>query len=736
MGVKVRVSGIVQGVGFRPYVYTLARELGLVGSVRNDAQGVEIILEGAMIETFLARFETELPPLSRIDTLHVTPCKTRNLHTFEIVASDASGGKNAPVSPDIALCDNCRAELQDPADRRYGYALINCTDCGPRYSITATVPYDRPNTSMARFEMCSKCAAEYADPRNRRYHAQPISCHECGPQLEYIEGALHVKASVAAIDAAADALKKGKIIALKGLGGFHLMCDATSEAAVQMLRSRKRRPTKPLAVMFATLPQLHRYADISDAEAALIDSKEKPIVLVRKNAPCTLAPSITPGIDRLGVFLAYTPLHVMLFARLEIPLVATSANHSDAPILRTLDELQSDLGGVVDGILTHERDIVNAVDDSVVQMLDRRPLVLRLARGFAPLTLPLPRRVSKTVLAVGAQQKNAIALAFGSTLVLSPHIGDLGSIEAFEYFERTVATFKRFYEIEPELIVHDLHPHYDTTRWAHAQGVATLGVQHHHAHIASVMFERSLEGVVLGFAFDGTGYGADGTIWGGEVLRCENGTYERLYHLRPFRLPGGDRVAREPRRSALGLLLEYFTHEEIRAFGLGGFSDSELEALFRSCENGVNSPYCSSMGRLFDAVASLAGLCDSVSYEGESGLMLEASASLKDVQPFAFYLDAGMIDFEPMLREILATRPDAKTVASRFIVTLGALMVQIAKQESLPVVLSGGVFQNITLLEQVTQAFEKEGIVWYLPERVSVNDGGLALGQIALALRQ
>ncbi len=737
--VTYSVTGIVQGVGFRPYVYGLARRCALKGYVLNDAMGVQIVLEGPAeaLAIFESRFFEALPPLARIDSCERRESAAEGLREFEIRSSDGdTAGRSTAVSPDMALCDACREEMRDPADRRYGYWLINCTDCGPRYSIVRTVPYDRPNTSMASFAMCDACRSEYEDPTNRRYHAQPLSCPDCGPKSYYREGGRETEGEQSLLSAV-EALRAGKIVAVKGLGGFHLMCDATREESVRTLRERKRRPSKPFAVMFPTLESVRECAVLSDAEAEALGSATRPVVLLRSRSS-RIAPSVAPGIDRLGAFLPYTPLHERLFDAVGVPLVATSANLSDAPIIRTEAELFEKLSGVFDGVWWHERKIVNACDDSVLQMLDHRPLMLRLARGYAPFTMRLPRPTDRRILAVGANQKNSIAIAFGETLILSPHIGDLGSVEAFGYFERTLETFKRFYDFEPDLIVCDKHPGYETARWARAQDVEVLEVQHQHAHILAAMAEYGMEEEVLGFAFDGTGYGDDGTVWGGEVLRCRGSEMARVASLRPFRLLGGEKAVREPRRSALGMLFECYDLETVLKLELPtvrAFERDEIRMLHAAWERGLNAPVSTSAGRLFDAVASLAGVCQRVSYEGESGLLLEAAAKVPDASG-AWPRSEGVIDWSNFVRKLAEYRTTPEAAAGALIGALAETMVVIARSEGLPVVLSGGVFQNRTLLERVIRRLDEEGVRYAIPSRVPVNDGCIALGQIWYALER
>ena len=740
---QLRISGIVQGVGFRPYVYTLATECALAGYVLNDAKGVTVVIEGGEegVEHFMARFASGLPPLARIDAMEQVALVPRDLSGFEIRKSGDGVGKSATVSPDMALCDNCLREMNDPADRRYGYWLINCTDCGPRYSITATVPYDRPNTSMRHFGMCPECRGEYEDPSNRRYHAQPISCHRCGPTLTYVQNG-NKGAGEAALKVAVEALGNGKIVAVKGLGGFHLMCDATSDAAVATLRERKRRPAKPFAVMFPDMEAIRSAAEVSEAEAAMIDSKEKPVVLLRRK-PSAISPFVAPEIGRLGVFLPYTPLHHRLFEMIDTPLVATSANLSDEPIIRSVEELQEKLGNVADGVLSHNREIINACDDSVLQMLGERPLMLRLARGIAPYTMTLSQPARRKILAVGGNQKNSIAIVFDDKVIVSPHIGDLGSLEAFEYFERTLETFKRFYDFEPDVIVCDKHPGYETSRWARHLGtqkgeVEIVEVQHHYAHLLAGMAEYGIGETVLGFAFDGTGYGDDGTIWGGEVFLADDRGYERLYSLKPFRLLGGEKAVREPRRVALGLLFECYSLDEVLRLELPtvkAFGEAEIRMLHAAWQKGLNAPLTSSMGRLFDGVASLLGICQEVSYEGESGLLLEAAVTTKEAEAFEMPLKQGVIDWSPMLRALVSGEIAPGEGASRFVATLSEMMVRIAKGQDKRVLLSGGVFQNRTLLERVVERFGSEKIPCVLPSKFPVNDGCIALGQAWFALR-
>ncbi|WP_456485438.1 carbamoyltransferase HypF [Hydrogenimonas sp.] len=746
------VTGVVQGVGFRPFVYRVAKKFGLKGHVCNTSSGVKIHIEGlrGAVETFLKYLETDAPPLAKIDSIAVEAQPLHGFADFEIVTSDDASEKSTSVSPDVSVCEMCLQEMHDPSNRRYRYPFINCTDCGPRYTITTTVPYDRPNTSMAKFEMCPACAEEYENKMDRRYHAQPISCFDCGPTLSLLDGAGQAVDCSDPLAACAERLKKGAIVAVKGLGGFHLMCDATNNEAVQRLRERKRRPIKPFAVMVKDLEMAKTLAEISDAEEALLVSRERPIVLLKKSTHYTLHTThlsgvVVPRIDRIGIMLPYTPLHELLFDMIDRPLVATSANLSDEPIIRASVVLVEKLGHIVDAILDHDRDIINACDDSVMQVVGGQPLWLRVARGIAPLTLPLKKPTRRKILAVGANQKNTIALAFADRIIVSPHIGDLNGIEAMEYFDRTVETFKRFYDFTPDIIAHDKHPGYETTKWTHQFKIQhptckIISVQHHYAHALAVMAEHGLRNEkVLAFCWDGTGYGDDGTIWGSEVLHADASECRRVVSLRPFRLLGGEKAIKEPRRVALELLFECFTLDEVLALEnptVDAFRPAEIRLLHQAWEKGINAPVTTSMGRLFDAVASLCGICQYLGFEGESGMRIEALARNVDAKPYPLPLEGGRLEWSHMIHEI-AHMPDTKVVASRFIATLVEMVFAVAsRMPDMPLLFAGGVFQNRTLVEHIVARCEAEGRTFYLPKKLSPNDGAVSLGQLWYALGQ
>ncbi len=741
----IKISGLVQGVGFRPFLYRLAHRYALTGSVHNTDAGVQLQIEGeaGQVECFVKAMHAELPPLARIDGLDRTSAVWHGYEEFTIGKTQGRDAKSALISADICVCEACLAEMQEPSNRRYNYPFINCTNCGPRYSIMQHLPYDREKTSMRFFTLCPACEREYVNPLDRRFHAEPISCFECGPSLRLLDrcGRLLSEGAVA-IEMAAHALQEGKILALKGLGGFHLLCDASSSEAVLRLRKQKNREAKPFAVMFADISSLCTFTQITAAEETLICSKEKPIVIVQKKKSLLLSRHIAPGIERIGVFLPYTPLHHLVLQKVGRPLVASSANRKDEPILTQSVAVIEKLGDVVDLVLEHDREIVNASDDSVMQIVGEKPIFLRMARGFAPKSIKLPFKSTKTILALGAQQKSTITLIFGDTLILSPYIGDLGSIEVFEYFERTVERFFELYALKADIIVCDMHPEYETSRWAQKQkaeypALTLLQVQHHYAHILAVKAEHGLRGRVLGFAFDGSGYGDDGKIWGSEVMIADETGYQRQFSLRPFRLIGAEKAIKEPRRSALSVLFEQLSLEELLTSGLAPtaeFSKEELTLLHTAWKKGINSPYSSSMGRLFDAVASLAGIVQVSSFEGESGLKMEAYVDEKITQTFSFALHRGQIDITPMFSEILE-RSDTKEIVSMFYNTLVEIIAAVCREyPELPLLFSGGVFQNKTLVQMIMKRCALMKRPCYFQNETPVNDGGISLGQAWFAL--
>jgi len=714
----IRITGTVQGVGFRPFIYQLAHKLHLKGEVRNDSAGVTIVVNAIkeQLDTFITQIKTNLPPLAKIDSLELHEVTTRKFETFSIVQSENLFLTSALIPPDIAICKACEKELFDPTNRRYLHPFITCTDCGVRYSIIEKLPYDRKNTSMRFFPMCEACQKEYNDPTDRRYHAQPIGCHECGPKLSM------------SIDEAVRRLHEGEILAVKGVGGYHLVCDATNEAVVIKLRECKRRPAKPFAVMVRELKEAKALAQISEKEEALLISKERPIVLLRsKNA---LPESVAPGISKIGLFLAYTPLHILLLEKLQKPIVATSANVTDEPIATTRESLEK-LRGVYDAVLDHDREIVNGCDDSVAMVVNDQVVMIRRARGYAPASVKLPKPLPQKVLALGANQKSTVAIGFEKEAILSPHIGDLESIESLGYYEKNIETLRRVYDFTPDLVVCDKHPGYESTKYAKANFSNVKQVQHHYAHIFAVMAEKGITGEVLGVAFDGTGYGDDGNLWGGEFLRCDMRGYERMAHFRYFRLLGGTKAIKEPRRVALSLLFDLYGEKALTLPHptVQSFSPTERKTLYLSWQKGLNAPLSSSCGRIFDAVASLTDVCQVMSFEGESGMLLEELYDESVTESYETRLHEDVIDFLPMIEAILH-EANPRIAVSKFFNTLVETVVQISDLYDLPVILSGGVFQNRILLELLLKRLPNA----LIPNEVPPNDGGIALGQVVSLL--
>ncbi|MGA1940805.1 carbamoyltransferase HypF [Arcobacter sp. YIC-310] len=733
---KIKVKGIVQGVGFRPYVYNLALKYDIKGWVNNDEEGVNIVLYASEknCTKFIEELRSKPPVLSKIDSFEVVKItENKEYKSFEIIQSTNENNKSTIISPDMAICQDCIDDINDKSNFRYNYALTNCTNCGSRYSIIKTVPYDRVNTSMSKFKLCSKCEEEYTNPTNRRYHAQPVACEECGPKVVLYNKKEALFSNIEAIKKCADYINDGKIVAIKGLGGFHLLCDATNDESVKELRNRKNRPHKPFALMFENLNTIKTYTVISKKEEELLDSKEKPIVLVKKQKNTNLSFLVAPNIDRLGCFIAYTPLHHLLFRFFKKPLVATSANLKDEPIIRFKDEILEKLGHVVDFVLDFNRDIVNACDDSVIQVVNNNISKLRNARGYAPTTINLEKKTKKKILALGANQKSTISLAIENNIIVSPHIGDLNSIDSVEYFVRTIDTFKNFYDFEPDMIVCDKHPNYESVKWAKAQDFELVQVQHHYAHILSTMAEYKLKNDVLGISFDGTGYGDDGNIWGGEVFICNKNEYKRAYNLKYFKLLGGEKAVKEPKRVALSLLFDIYSLEEVLLLDnsvINAFSKSEIKLMHTMWQKGLNAPLTSSVGRLFDAVASIANLLHIQSYEGQTGLIIEQNYDKTITESYDYRIENKQIDISQIIKQMLKDE-DSKLICSKFINTLVRLILDISStHKDLDVVLSGGVFQNKTLLELVCKKLKNQNTKYYYSKEIPLNDGGISVGQI------
>ena len=742
---RIAINGTVQGVGFRPFIYQLASTLDLHGTVSNGTEGVEIVINTNTdtLKILLQKIKDELPLLASIDTIKTTEIAQKKFTDFQIITTNEEGKRTVRIPPDVSICKECEAELFDPDNRRYGYPFITCTHCGVRYSIIYDLPYDRKNTSMKFFEMCKVCEEEYVNPLDRRYHAQPIGCYNCGPKLSLFDnvGVALVATQDNIIDKVIQLLLEGNILAVKGVGGYHLICDATNDDAVQKMRERKKRPTKPYAVMVKDMDMAKKLAKIGKLEEALLISKERPIVLLDSKGNHESYPyskSVAPNMSRIGLFLPYTPLHLLLLQKLNRPLVATSANITDEPICTNRESLEK-LKGVYDYVLNHNRDIVNGCDDSVVMAVNEQQVILRRARGYAPASIKIPFKLEKNVLALGANQKSTVAIGFDKEVILSPHIGDLDSIESVDYFKQNIQNLERIYHFRPDIIKHDKHPNYESTKVAQqlalrqAQGsdntllTELVEVQHHYAHILGVMAEKGLKGKVLGVAFDGTGYGDDGNLWGGEFLICDYENYERVAQIDYFKLLGGAKAIKEPKRVALSLLFDLYGEEALTLKNptTQSFSDLELKSYFIAWQKGLNAPLSSSVGRLFDAVASLVGVCQTMSFEGESGMMLEElyDASIEGYYTFG-YAD-GKIDILPIIKKILS-EGNRSVAVSKFFHTLVEMIVTIHKQHDLPLVLSGGVFQNRILLGLVLDRIPNAVISNAIPP----NDGGIALGQI------
>jgi len=742
--VHVAIRGAVQGVGFRPFVYRLARGLGLRGWVNNSAAGVFVEAEGqtSVVREFLRRLENDKPEIAIIQSLEATFLDPIGHAEFEIRAS-TGGEKSALVLPDLATCPACVADIFEPGNRRYRYPFANCTNCGPRFSIIAALPYDRAATTMSRFEMCSKCEREYHDPEDRRFHAQPTACPACGPQLALWDAkGVELAQRDEALMAMAGAIRDGKIAAVKGMGGFHLMVDARNESAVCELRARKRREEKPFALMASGFEQALCYCSASEIERRLLRSPECPIVLLsRLPGASEIAESVAPGNPTLGVMLPGTPLHHLLMRELGFPVVATSGNLSEEPICTDEHEAVERLHGIADVFLVHDRPILRHVDDSVVREVCRRELVLRRARGFAPLPIHVDGKLAP-VLAVGGHQKSTIAAAVGEQVFISQHIGDLETDRSYQAFQSVIGAFKSLYDFSPTTIACDLHPDYISNQYAESTGLPLVKVQHHHAHILSCMAENHLRPPVLGIAWDGSGMGGDGTVWGGEILHVTDASFRRVAHLRPFLLPGNAKAVREPRRVALALLYEIFGDQAftLDVPTLRSFSPSELKNLQTMLGRRLNTPVTTSAGRLFDAFASILNLRQVASFEGQAAMELEfALAGAKEDNSYPFVIrgeaDALWLDWEPIVRAVLAERViDTAIASARFHNTLVDMAVDVAARiGERNVVLSGGCFQNRYLTERMVSRLLGAGYRPYWHQRVPPNDGGIALGQIMAA---
>ena len=738
----IRVKGIVQGVGFRPAVFRLARRAGLAGFVRNDSEGVWIEIEGDVesVERFPRLLREEAPPLSRIDRLEIAELAPQGETAFGVSRSEEKPGVEAGVPPDSASCEACLSELFDPDDRRYRYPFINCTDCGPRYTIVRDVPYDRARTTMDAFALCARCREEYEDPVSRRFHAEPNACPECGPRLEFARPGEASLFREEALRAAVRALEDGEIVAVKGLGGFHLAADAANERAVARLRERKRRPHKPFALMARDMTAVEQIAEVGAREAASLQSPARPIVLLRRKQTHGVAPSVAPGLSELGVMLPYTPLHHLILEEGPALLVMTSGNLSEEPIARTNAEAKEKLASFGDVFLLHDREIHTRADDSVLRVVAGEAQPVRRSRGFVPAGIPLPFS-SPPVLAVGAELKNTVCLTRAGEAFLSPHVGDLDNLETVSFFEEVIAKLSRLLGTKPVAVAHDLHPDYFSTRWALQSGLPRVAVQHHHAHIASCLAEHGRIGPAIGIAFDGTGCGPAGDLWGGEILLADLAGFRRLGHLRPLALPGGEAAIRQPWRLAAAALLD--AGEPLDLLERIG---PRVKSVAHLIEKDLECPRATGAGRWFDAVSALCGVLDEISYEGQAAIELEAIADGEDLghYPFEIQASAGAafeIDLRPAVRQIageLRAAAPAAAVAARFHATLCAAILKscrLARTDTgvETVAFSGGCFQNRLLTERAKGLLEREGFEVLIHRAVPGNDGGLALGQAAVA---
>lgn len=757
---RLRVHGTVQGVGFRPFVYRLARSLDLGGWVLNGPDGVVIEIEGdsESVDAFVPRLRADLPPLARITAVEEVSIRPLGDRSFTIRESEEGAQPTALIPADVATCERCAAEICDPNDRRYGYPFTNCTDCGPRFTIVETVPYDRARTTMRHFVMCPACRAEYEDPLSRRFHAEPNACPLCGPRLWVVPNRARQRLegdsdSVPPLHRVAHWLRQGRVAAIKGLGGFHLACDARNREAVQRLRMAKRRAAKPFALMVRDVAEAERHCHVSAAERAALLSPERPILLLRRREGCEIAPEVAPHQCYLGLMLPYTPLHHLLLEAAPAALVMTSGNLSEEPIAHDNEEAAQRLAGMADVFLFHDRAIQSPCDDSVARLFRGEQMLLRRSRGYVPREVPLVHP-QPPVLACGGEQKNTFCLAREDAAILSQHIGDLDNAETLDYYARAIDHFRALFRTVPKVVAHDLHPGYLSTRYAleaAGAGCRAIGVQHHHAHVASCMADNGLDGAVIGVAFDGTGYGTDGTLWGGEILVADYQRFHRAAHLRAVRLPGGEAAIRRPARMALAYLLDACGEAEameIAAQRLPSLSAEERRAVAWQVRRGVYSPLSSGAGRLFDAVSALLGICDSADYEGQAAVELEMAAEREFPltcgdrhEPYSWRGCGEEIDLRPTIREILQDQvagvPVAR-IAARFHATVAAAIVEscqrLAAQTGLNrVCLSGGTFQNMRLLEAVVAGLEAAGLHPYWHRQVPPNDGGLSLGQAVVA---
>jgi hydrogenase maturation protein HypF len=751
--ISIVIRGAVQGVGFRPFIFRLASSMGLNGFVLNSPQGVFIEAEGdkIVLDNFIIRIGNEKPVNSIIQSMEFTYLDPAGYEKFEIRESGKNGKASAFILPDIAVCKECLDEMNNPYDRRYLYPFINCTHCGPRFSIIESLPYDRPNTSMSSFGMCDKCLAEYNDPSNRRFHAQPIACPDCGPHIELTDRNRKIlSVKLDALKQAVNSVLEGSILALKGLGGYQLICRADDERIIRNLREKKHRNEKPFALMFPEINSIKEVCQVSPLEERLLSSPESPIVLLKRKPGESFNIKIdgltAPGNPYLGIMLPYTPLHHLLMDNLKIPVIATSGNLSEEPICINEEEAFNRLNDIADYFLIHNRPVVRLVDDSIVRIISGREMMIRRARGYAPLPIRLNNKFNddcKNHLAAGGHLKNNIAVSSGNNVFVSQHIGDLSTEEAYKTFINVIKDFTKMYGLNPQTIISDLHPDYMSTKYADAAGRESIHVQHHQAHIASCYAENRTEGKVLGVSWDGTGYGTDGTIWGGEFFIYDGEKFLHFAQLEQFCLPGGDLAVKEPRRSAAGVLHKIYGDDLFTANKkmLNNFTEHEQILLEQMIRKKINCPLTSSVGRLFDAVSSITGISQCSNFEGQAAMMLEFVADENELDSYPFDVfeeEKKIIRWQPVIISILTDMGNGisnQVISAKFHNTLVKIILEVLKLSGLQkVVLSGGCFQNVFLLERTIMELESGGYTVYRHQRIPTNDGGISFGQIAAAI--
>lgn len=743
--IKINIVGAVQGVGFRPFIYRLANELSLAGFVKNNMSGVHIESEGEkdLLEIFLIKIQKEKPKRAIITSLEYSLLDEIGYKKFEIIQSEALGELNVLIQPDIAPCEDCLREMFEPGDRRYLYPFTNCANCGPRYSIIESLPYDRPNTSMKYFLMCEECKSEYGNPNDRRYHAQPVACAKCGPKIElYNSEKINICQENEAVIACVEKIQNGKIVALKGVGGFQLICDCSNEKTVSELRSRKHREAKPFAIMFPNIEMIKEQCALSELEERLIRSAEAPIVLLKRksNSEKVISKNVAPGNPYLAVMLPSSPLHHLLMRRLNKPIIATSGNLSEEPICISNNEAFERLKNISDFFLIHNREIVRHVDDSIVKIILGRETIIRRARGYAPLPLTLEIESSANFLSVGGHLKNTIAVSKAKNVFVSQHIGDLSTNESFSAFQKTIGDLQTLLDLKNVNVLSDLHPEYISTKYAKQISSNVHAIQHHIAHAAACKIENQIIDDALAVVWDGTGYGLDGTIWGGEFFINRGKDFLHAAQLKQFHIPGGDVAIKEPRRSAAGILFsidENLFDEHLQ----NNFSEEERKSLSQALQKKINSPLTSSAGRLFDAVASILGLKQKNNFEGEAAMALEFVSSNDEFKTYPFVLIDGkviQIDCGEMIKEIfsdLTRQVDISIIASKFHSTLAEIIAAVSRKIGIKkILLSGGCFQNSLLLQRTVARLESHGFTPYWHQRVPTNDGGISFGQIAFAI--